>query len=132
MLRAHLYPKDGVAGRHGLHDPGGGDEAEDGEEAEQRRGRGPARRGECGGEREGAGADYQVEDEDRGGGRGEAPALLQPRHHQPQLCKAQLPLCFITHDQSYASRKYIFFISAIYLFYFFQLSRTTLTFRLLH
>ena len=109
MLRAHLYPKDGVAGRHGLHDPGGGDEAEDGEEAEQRRGRGPARRGECGGEREGAGADYQVEDEDRGGGRGEAPALLQPRHHQPQLCKAQLPLCFITHDQSYASWKNIFF-----------------------
>ena len=104
MLRAHLYPKDGVAGRHGLHDPGGGDEAEDGEQAEQRRGRGPARRGECGGEREGAGADNQVEDEDRGGGRGEAPALLHPRHHQAQLCKGQLPLCFITQTY-YASRK---------------------------
>ena len=98
MLRSHLYPKDGVAGRHGLHDPGGGDEAEDGEHAEQRRGRGPARRGEGGGEREGAGADNQVEDEDRGGGRGEAPALLHPRHHQAQLCKGQLPLYFITHN----------------------------------
>ena len=129
MLRAHLYPKDGVAGRHGLHDPGGGDEAEDGEEAEQRRGRGPARRGECGGEREGAGADYQVEDEDRGGGRGEAPALLQPRHHQPQLCKAHLP--YYTWS-IICELNFFFFISAIYLFYFFQLSKTTLTFRLLH
>ena len=95
MLRAHLYPKDGVAGRHGLHDPGGGDEAEDGEHAEQRRGRGPARRGEGGWEREGAGADNQVEDEDSGGGRGEAPALLHHRHHQAQLFKGQLPLGYL-------------------------------------